>query len=221
MKAHIQRLYVSIVVSMAILTFYPDWLVAENQQSGVIGYIDESRFHPLVVVTPQTITKADSTKMDLRGELRNAFQANSASFSIQKQSDYVDPHGEDKPGRYAAINKKFSSIRDFFTLQHSPFPSQSPDLNKELVRSFYTFFSRDNWGSAFFQDKKVLKQPIEEIAKKTNLRIHAVTDLNNNSRQELWITYKLMHGEVGRIVYEQASEGSDWEELATHCYMCD
>jgi hypothetical protein len=163
-------------------------------------------------VTSGTISRADSAKLDLKGQLRNAFRDKSPTFSIQMQEDYVDPYDDSEtPRRFGLVNKKVSSVSDFYTLQPFIFPSQSPNVNKEIVGNFYSFLSRE----------KLLDKPLEEIAKKTNVRIHVITDLNHNSRPELWITYELMYGEIGRIVYEQASDGSNWEMIANHCYVCE
>jgi hypothetical protein len=203
-------------------TLHAAFLYANEQQPAIIGYIDDSRFHPLVVVTSEAISIADSAKLVLKGRLRNAFKDTLQTFSVEKQQDYIDPYDrKDTPRRFGLIDKKFSSVSVFFTLQPTAFPSQSPVVNQEIVRSFYVFFSGDKWGQHYFTVKKLLDKPIEEIAKKTNLSVHVVTDLNHNSRPELWISYKLTHGEIGRMVYEQASDGRSWEEVANHCYACD
>ena len=210
-----------IIFLLLASTLYATLLSANEQPAGIIGYIDDSRFHPLVVVTEETIRSVDSAKMELKGNLRNAFRITPESYSIQKQEDYVDPYGKDTPGRFGVINKKASSLREFYALQPSVYPSQSPDVNKEVIRNFYVFFARHKWGQHFFENKDLLNKPVAEIAKKTNLRVRVVTDLNHNSRPELWITYKLMYGEIGRMVFEQASDGSNWSEIANHCYICD
>jgi hypothetical protein len=221
-NSKIRRLQTPAIIFLLLATaLHAALLSANEQQPETIGYIDDSRFHPLVVATSGTISRADSAKMELKGKLRNAFRVAPETYFIQKVEDYVDAHGEDTPGRFGVINKKTSSIRDFYTLHPSGYPSQSPDVNKEIIRNFYTFFSHHKWGQHFFEGKKLLDKPIEEIAKKTNLRVHVVTDLNHNSRPELWISYKLMYGEIGRMVYEQAGDGSNWGEIANHCYLCD
>jgi hypothetical protein len=213
--------YPFIFVPLA-LALTASFLYAIDQQPVVIGYIDDSRFHPLVIATADTISKADSAKLELKGQLRNAFEDTPQTFSVKKQQDYTDPYDDkDTPRRFALTDKKFSSVNTFFTLQPTAFPSQSPDAYKEIARKFYAFFSGHKWGRHFFTDKKLLEKPLEEIAEKTNLRIHVVTDLNHNSSPELWVTYKLMHGEIGRMVYEQVGDGSNWEEIANHCYECD
>src|SRR3989442_7145288 len=198
------------------------FLFTNEQQAGIIGYIENSRFHPLVVVTSETISRADSAKLDLKGQLRNAFRHKSETFSIQKQEDYVDPYVDsDTPRRFGLVNKKISSVSDFYTLQPSIFPSQSPNVNKEIVGNFYSFFSHDKCGQYFFKALKLLDKQLDEIATKTKVPSNMITDLNHNSRPELWITYELMYGEIGRMVYEQASDGSNWEMIANHCYVCE
>ncbi len=221
-NSKIRRLQTSAIIFLLLAALLHAALLSANeQQLAIIGYIDDSRFHPLVVITSETLSRADSAKLELKGKLRNAFRVLPETYLIQKQEDYLDAHGEDTPGRFGVINEKKSSIRDFYTLQQSVYPSQSPDVNKEIIRNFYVFFSRHKWGQHFFEGKKLLDKPVEEIAKKTNLRVHVVTDLNHNSRPELWISYKLMYGEIGRMLYEQAGDGSNWDEIANHCYLCD
>jgi len=223
LKAESKLTFAAVLLFLLVAcTLDTGFLFTNEQQAGIIGYIQNSRFHPLVVVTSETISRADSAKLDLKGQLRNAFRHKSETFSIQKQEDYVDPYVDsDTPRRFGLVNKKISSVSDFYTLQPSIFPSQSPNVNKEIVGNFYSFLSRDKWGQYFFKEKKLLDKPLEEIAKKTKVRIHVITDLNHNSRPELWITYELMYGEIGRMVYEQASDGSNWEMIANHCYVCE
>jgi len=219
----IRRLQAAATIFLLLAaTLHAAFLYANEQQPAIIGYIDDSRSHPLVVVTSEAISRADSAKLVLKGRLHNAFEDTPQTFSVEKQQDYIDPYDDkDTPRRFGLIDKKFSSVSVFFTLQPAAFPSQPPVVNQEIVRSFYVFFSGHKWGQHFFAVKKLFDKPIEEIAKKTNIRVHVVTDLNHNSRPELWISYKLMHGEIGRMVYEQASDGRGWEEVANHCYACD
>lgn len=53
------------------------------------------------------------------------------------------------------------------------------------------------------------------------LALGRATDPDHDGRKELWIDYRLMYGEIGRMVWEQSDSGEHWAEIANECFACD
>ena len=71
----------------------------------------------------------------------------------------------------------------------------------ELVQSFLRFFRDDE--------------------RSGDVRILYATDLDRDGKQELWLTYRLPSGKLGRMVVEQRAAAGQWVEIASHCWACD
>ena len=87
-----------------------------------------------------------------------------------------------------------------------------------IESSFYRVFAQDRWGRQFF-DTSDLDGPLPEITAESKVRTHGVTDVDRDGRLEIWVTYRLVWGEVGAMGWEET--GTGWTRFAIHCFDCD
>jgi hypothetical protein len=138
-------------------------------------------------------------------------------MEILAETTYVDPYVEERPGKFGAVTALGPGVVVFAYLSPSP---EAVDFRSDTiaVRSFYRFFSRDRWGANFL-DEVSLDAPLQTIADSSNVRAYGLTDADRDGNPELWLTYQLMYGEIGAMVWERAPAG--WHMLAYHCFSCD
>jgi len=169
-----------------------------STQPGVIGYVEQGRFHPLLVVAAAQFGPFDARTMTLTGAVaRDAFADGGAEFPIQAEREYADPNGE--PAKYGlAPGRSYAAA--FFALSRGakPLPSSAP--TPELVQSFLRFLADDERAS--------------EVS-----ALYA-TDLDGDGKMELWSAYRRASGGTGRMVWEQRAQAGAWVELADRCYGC-
>lgn len=199
-------------LSVAALSFGLNTLAYAD----VIGYISDHNFHPLVVIENGSFSEAKSRNINLIGTLREAFEPQSASLSITAQKDYEDAYS-DELGRFGVVRGKFRE--DAFYLLKSSIPLHSAVPSKALARDFYEYFSVDPWGKHFAEGAGSM-EPATFLEQDKSVRILYETDLDSDGKKELWMTYRLMYGEVGRMVWEQVGP-KKWQSIANHCFNCD
>lgn len=186
----------------------------------IVGYIDDSRFHPLIAIDENEISKAVSNKLVLMGELFNTFEQHEQIIKLNKQTDYFDLYTR-RLERCGIVGFEYSMRNFFFTLnsiKKSSHLPRSQHLNE--IISWYIYFSKDSWGKNFIRPEW-LEKDVTAIADKSGVQIHYITDLNKNSNVELWITYELMYNKIGRMIYEKSKQLGQWIEIANHCFNCD
>ena len=184
--------------------------------AGVIGYVRDGKFHPLVTVEGQRIAEAHSRELQLVGSIRNAFAPSTTSLSVTSQEDYEDAFS-DELGRFGVVEGKAEDNQFYLEGSSSPLRAEAP--SKELKRSFYLHFSKDRWGR-HFADSPGAKDPVSVLEEEGKIQALYATDLNANGKTELWLTYRLMYGELGRMVWEQSGV-NEWVSLTNHCFNCD
>lgn len=92
-------------------------------------------------------------------------------------------------------------------------------VSDNLAAAFYRFFRNDDWGRRFtWPDSH--QATVDVLARTWGVLLHAETDLDTDNRRELWMSYGLMYGETGAMVYELRDDGG-WESVANHCFKCD
>jgi hypothetical protein len=204
---HMQKIFL-VISLLAITTF--------SASAEVIGYVRDGKFHPLVTVDGKRIAEVQSRKLQMVGTIRNAFEPSPESLRVAGQEDYEDGFSN-KLGRFGKVQGKAKDNQ--FYLQGSSSPMRAKVPSKELKRSFYRHFSNDPWGR-HFAESGGSKKPVAALEKKRDVQVLYATDLNANGKPELWITYRLMYGEIGRMVWEQRGI-NEWVSLANHCFNCD
>lgn len=171
---------------------------APPSHPGVIGYVEEGRFHPLLVVEAAQFRPFDARSTGLvGGVLRDAFADGGAEFLIQAERAYADRSGE--PAKYGvAPGRSYESL--FFELNRGAKPRPAAAPSPELAQSLLRFLADDE--------------------RSADLRALYATDLDGDGRKELWVAYRLPDGRRGRMVWEQRSAPGAWVELADRCYDC-
>lgn len=194
--------------------------VALQEESRIVGYVRSGHFHPLIVRDSVGITPANSSELNLLGRLVNAFESGGQSAALTRQEDYVDPF-TDVAGRFGLVEDSVPERGHFYYLNGSTGELLPTDGgNDPAAVSFYRFFASDQWGRRFIE-QEWLTLPAEEIARRSDVVVHFVTDLDRDGQQEVWITYRLKYGEVGALVYEETGVQDRWVLLVDHCYVCD
>jgi hypothetical protein len=135
---------------------------------------------------------------------------------VIRSENYKDIHSGDKVGTMGKVSKGELPFLFYKNIDGVDIESKDDEIQS---MSFYTFFSKDNWGKHFIS-KAQLSLPIEDIAMETGVNIHAITDIDGNNRYEVWVSYELMYGEIGVMVY-QKDESEEWKLVVNHCFMCD
>ena len=173
--------------------------VPSGPQPGVIGYVEEGRFHPLLELESAQFGPFDPMRMALTGGvLRDAFADGGAEFPIQAEREYADPKGD--TAKYGLVpGRSFES--QFFELDRGAKPHSSSRPTPELEQSLRRFLADDE--------------------RSGDMHVLYATDLDADGKRELWIAYKLPSGGSGRMVWEQRAAAGAWVELADSCYRCD
>lgn len=104
----------------------------------MLGYVQDGRFNPLLVVESAQFGPYDPRQTRLVGIARNAFEANGAEFPIQKEVATVDARAE--PVRYG-LAPGHSYENTFFELDRGakPRPASAPSV--ELRQNFLRFLA--------------------------------------------------------------------------------
>ena len=187
--------------------------ISSAQDNYVIGYIDDAKYHPLIITDYGIIQKPDCNSIVFPEWVVNAFEQSELKIVISKPIFYIDVYS-DEEGKYCTVLESLTFERDaFFANDTIPKIELSSPKKDMLIYSFYRFFSTDNWGKHFIS-RDLLKKSIHEISGKSSIIIHHITDLDTDSLYELWISYKLSYGEIGRMVYEQSAE-SFWIPISS------
>lgn len=189
----------------------------EQTFASALGYLQDGRFFPLIVTTPSSFASASSTTT-ITGTLRNAFRATKESYVVRSAKQYEDAF-TDEWWVYGELPTNVSKREEFYTLG-ARVPGSFADRKTDTVMSFYRFFANDKWGRHLIDNRDWLKLGPSKIAENSNVRAHYVTDLDTDGLREIWLTYVLMYGEVGRMIFEE-SGGGQWKQVVNHCYSCD
>ncbi|HTO68989.1 MAG TPA: hypothetical protein VMR31_03940 [Myxococcota bacterium] len=170
----------------------------DGAQPGVIGYVEQGRFHPLLVLESAQFGPFDSQRMSLTGGvLRDAFADGGAEFPIQAEREYADAAGE--PVKYGlAPGRSYDDA--FFEVNRGAKPRRASAPSPELVQSLLRFLADDE--------------------RANGVRVLCETDLDGDQKKELWVAYRMPTGETGRMVWEQRATAGTWVELADRCYEC-
>jgi hypothetical protein len=174
------------------------WALSVAAGPSVFGYVDHDRFHPLLIVESSQLGPYDARTTSLVGVVRNAFEAGGAEFPIQRDVEYTAPDGE--PARYGLVPGR-SEDGAFFELNRGAKPREAAVPSDELVRSFLRWFADDE--------------------RSGDVRVLFATDLDHDGKKELWLSFRLASGRLGRMVFEQRAAAGEWVELASHCYLCN
>ena len=192
--------------------------LAETESESIYGYVRDINFYPLVSLEGhqfRVLTNSHAQIPEIVEPLIQTLPAN--ALQLTSSENYIDRYGQDTIGTFG----KMTPVKQTTPFFYKNVNSAVVEFSKDTVarKSFYKFFSNDNWGRHFIS-KAQLSLSLPTIAKVTDINIHAVTDINEDGRKEIWASYKLMYGEIGAMVYEQGgSEG--WKELVNHCFQCD
>lgn len=189
----------------------------------LIGYSEEEDFVPLLAVMGESLKKLETLPQAPYKKIRDAFQNSTESYQIKKWEINIDDMSGDSYVLAKLDRKIVKPKRGTFFISCIGVCKQPEVKNQssEILNSFYSFFAKDKWGKHFIPTD-LLKKSTAEIAAKSEVHIHHLTDLNKNGLPELWITYRLMHGEIGHMVYEQGSKkATDWKMLTNGCIGCD
>ncbi len=141
-------------------------------------------------------------------------------FTLSDPVKYINYYGEDTTGYYGKVSQSIPDENgNYYANLETPLEYLELQNREQIIFSFYQFFSEDWWGKHFIP-KKLLNQTIDEISKQSNVLVHYITDLDLDSKYELWISYKVLYGKSGNMIYEQTGK-TGWDSLSNHCFMCD
>lgn len=208
-----------------------------TNETAVVGYLFGARFYPLVFWDAAGFDSERAARIEEEGrepfELTNPdamMQLRFAGHEVRElarpdrvfqliaESSYVDRYNEDRPGKYGSVATPLP--RGVVVFAYLGPTREGIEVRSDTagVRSFYQSFARDGWGRHFFESVSP-HAPLQTIADSSRIRPHGLTDLDGDGRAELWLTYQLVHGEIGAMVWEQTAQG--WQMLAYHCFQCD
>lgn len=189
-----------------------------SNQKIIIGFVQENHFMPLTIIDNDSLYSAPlGTKLE--GKIIKIVSKEKEVHSIKSSGQYTDIY-TDELHDFAVIDTSISSRDAFYVMSKKVFHFKLPDACMDLIHNFYTFFSKDDWGHHFI-GQELLKESTHDIAEKSGVMIHFITDLDSDNFMELWISYKLMYGEIGYMVYEQDLASNDWISIANCCVNCD
>jgi len=217
MKHLLKFTLISLFALVPNLALLPTLSLAASQ---VIGYVDSSQFHPLIVLDGKHINVANSVQLELTGKIMDAFEEKGHVAASEKQITELDAY-TDEQVRFGLIAPVVREKDRFYVLNSSPLNKAVILEKNHVIKSFYKHFSKDNWGRHFVENLDWLKLPLNQLYENSSVWTHYVTDLDDDGLLELWMTYKLMWGEVGRMVFEQSETGSSWIRISNHCFNCD
>ncbi|OIO59496.1 MAG: hypothetical protein COX57_03090 [Alphaproteobacteria bacterium CG_4_10_14_0_2_um_filter_63_37] len=184
----------------------------------IAGSIDHGQFHVLLSFDEDGFDTPPSTALNLTGTAYPLFASAPQIVELPQQRDSEDDF-TDEPVRMGLTGDEQSWDRAFFVLHDDPQHWLGNAPSETDVRSFYRFFAHDRWGSNFVPSS-LLDAPLEELAPATNVTVLFATDVDHDGHNELWMTYRLMWGELGRMVWEADDNGA-WVNLANRCFNCD
>jgi len=191
------------------------------QDGAIIGYIKDSLFHPLVCFADGRLTAApDTNKSMIPSWVKNVFHATDLRFNLSDPVKYINYYGVDTTGYYGKVAPSTpDESGNYYANLETPLKYLELQNREQIIFSFYQFFSEDKWGRHFIP-KKLLDQTIDEISKQSNVVVHYITDLDSDSKYELWISYKVLYGKSGNMIYEQTGK-TGWDSISNQCFMCD
>jgi len=207
--------------TLLILTFLI--LAASTSQAGdtaVIGYVQDSLFHPLLTVTNDSLAPADAPSLDLKGSLADAFEPDGDTATIEEQEDYEDMY-TDELSRYGVVHTPVEENERYYILNHPCVCTAVVDANDLTVIGLMQTLAKDSWDHLFAKPNEWQSLPEDSLEGKSLIQLQYTTDLDHDGRIEAWLIYKLMWDDWGRVVYEQNADNSGWTKLADHCMDCD
>jgi len=184
----------------------------------IIGYIQDSLFHPFVQLQNNEYVKYDYTQSIAGKTLNPTFGTYSRTINILSDFEYEDLYSDDT-ARVGYIDTLINNRSAYYMLSNKG-TSLQMGYDIEIIHDFYRFFSTDKWGKHFI-DAEWIDQPIDSIEFKSDLRIAGVTDIDEDGSHEIWLSYLLMWGEIGHAVYEETEQPGTWKSVANHCMNCD
>ncbi len=207
-----------------------------REEPVIFGYLIGARFYPLLLLDArgfdsehaartrltdrnvQALTNpAPVLQLALAGREARDLANPAHVMPLVAETTYVDPYVDDRPGKFGAVAPLSPGLVVFAYLG----PEIGPvDFRSDtaVARSFYRSFSRDYWGRQFF-DNVSLDGPLQAVADSSKVRPYGMTDADGDGNPELWLTYQLMYGEIGAMVWENTPQG--WRMLGYHCFRCD
>lgn len=198
-------------------------LAASTSQAGdtvVIGYVQDSLFHPLLTVTNDTLAPAHSRSLDLKGTLADAFEPDGDTATVVEQTDYEDMY-TDQLGRYGVIHSSVNENERYYILNHSCKCTAVVDADDFTIIGLMQMLAKDSWDHLFAKPNEWQSLPADSLEEKSLIQLQYTTDLDHDGHIEAWLIYKLMWDDWGRVVYEQNADNSGWTKLADHCLNCD
>lgn len=200
------------------LMLFASYSIAEKKSVPVYGYVRDGNFHPILSVENNQFKVLAGSHSNIPKSIEPLFVRGSANaLEISGSENYKDVLGVDKVGTLGKISSEEKPATLFYKDIDSASVKSSDNQSESM--SFYTFFSQDKWGRHFIS-KAQLSLQLENIANETGIIIHAITDIDANGRSEVWVSYKLMYGEIGAMIYQQG-EKEEWTLLVNHCFWCD
>ena len=185
-------------------------------ERGIMGYVGGGTFHPLVLFEGGQLVRVEVADLQLEELLAYRVNGDTTSIQLGQQERYVDRY-TDENGIFAHVAIAATGYPFFaYTGAGAGVLVFRPDT--AATRSFYRVFAQDPWGRQFFGTSD-LDGPLPEITAESKVRTHGVTDVDRDGRLEIWVTYRLMWGEVGAMGWEET--GTGWTRFAIHCFDCD
>ncbi|WP_075187031.1 hypothetical protein [Teredinibacter haidensis] len=200
------------------LILFASYSITEKKSVPVYGYVRDGNFHPVLSVENNQFKVLAGSHSSIPKGIEPLFIRDSVNtLEISGSENYQDVLGEDKVGTLGKISSEEKPDTFFYKSIDSAAVNSSNNQSKNM--SFYSFFSRNEWGRHFI-NKNQLSLSLENIAKESGVFIHAITDIDENGRNEVWVSYKLMYGEIGAMIYQE-EEKEEWKLLVNHCFWCD
>jgi hypothetical protein len=191
-------------------------LAAFPSDPSMIGYVRDGAFHPLMAWDGGSLLTEHIVERPLGGRLGYVIDESRSDFVLDENVDYIDPYTEE-PGRFANVMGRPAGPVVFAHVGGEP-QEISLRADSTLAHSFYRAFAKDRWGSRLLRNAD-LETSLSEIALASNVITYGTTDLDADGHPEIWVTYQLMYGEIGAMLWEEGPQG--WARLVNHCYICD
>ena len=208
----------SALLALTLLT-----LAASNLHAGdmsVIGYVQDSLFHPLLTLTNDSLAPADSRSLDLKGKLVDAFRPDGDTATVVEQKDYEDMY-TDQLGRYGVIHSSVDENERYYILNHACECTAVLEVDDATIIGLMQTLAKDSWHFVFAKPGQWRSLPTDSLEENSLIQLQYTTDIDRDGLVEAWLMYKLMWDDWGRVVYEQNADNSGWTKLADRCFNCD
>ena len=180
----------------------------------VIGYIEHNYFFPIIEINNNKIETNISINDCLSFEALNSYKK-PFKFKVQYYTNLFDRY-TDKYNLVAKVNTSKSFDKILFSNEPKIITKDIVLFQNDII-NFYQYFKNDKWGRNFYE--KIKKPKTISDFEKTGIKIILITDINMDKNIELWITYRLMYGEIGRMIYEK--KDNNWKMILWRCHSCD